>query len=112
MGTAKHAVLYVRVSTNDKDSSRTSYSPSRRPGRWSAWGRSWRSYRDEGISGTNGLGWMPDPQFVELFSPAFDDRDLGDPTPCRSVRPFYNGNIQTRRLMSGSRRVIAARPSI
>ena len=46
-----------------------------------------------------------DPQFVELLDQSFDDRDLRDPTndhcltPCRSVRPFCDGNIQTRRSL-------------
>jgi hypothetical protein len=59
-------------------------------------------------------GWPPcrfatvtatDPQFVELFCSAFDDPNLGDLTqdhsltPCRSVRRFRYGNIQTRRAL-------------
>ena len=49
------------------------------------------------------IGTTTDRQFVELFGSAFDGREARDPdrrhclTNCRSVRPFCNGNIQTRR---------------
>ena len=63
------------------------------------------------------IGTTTDPQFVELFGSAFDDRDLGDLihdhclTNCRSVRRFRYGNIQTRRpLCQGLDQLIAARP--